>query len=128
MGKNFKYPYRQLFVLYRLLKSNTQLFSLFFFFGVFQCFSYTEYKTPSSAAVSFSNLCEENNNAKSAGERLYRLTSSMADNRTQGSDAGCFGAPMGPRSAGAAATLRLSFSGCLYLSPSSRRLPPPQAI
>ncbi len=86
-----------------------------------------EHKKPSSAAVSFSNLCEENNNAKSAGERLYGLTS-IADNRTQGSDAGCFSAPMGPRSAGAAAALRLSSSGCLHLSPSLRRLPPPQAI
>lgn len=57
-----------------------------------------------------------------------RETSSMADNRTQRLGAGCFGAPMGPRSAGAAAALRLSSSGCLHLSPSLRRLPPSQAI
>lgn len=119
---NFKYPYSQLLVLYRLLKSNTQLLLCFIWF------SYTEHKKPSSAAVSFSNLCEENNNAKSAGERLYGLTSGIADNWTRGSDAGCFGAPSGRRSAGAAAALRLSSSGCLHLSPSLRRLPPPQAI
>lgn len=87
--ETFKYPYSHLLALYWLLKSNTQLLSLFFF----QCFSYTEHKKPPSAGVSFSNLCEENNNAKSAGERLFGLTSSMADNRTQGSDAGCFHAP-----------------------------------
>lgn len=83
--RNFKYPYSQLLVFYRLWNQNTQLFSLFF-----KCFSYTDHKKPSPAAVSFSNLCEENNNARSAGERPHGLTSSIADNRARGTDAGCF--------------------------------------
>lgn len=41
-----------------------------------------EHKKNIICRVSFSYLREENNNAKSAGERLYGLTSSIADNRT----------------------------------------------
>lgn len=90
--KNFKYPCSQLLVLYRLFWN--QLLNSFWLF--FKYFSYTEHKEPSSAAVSFSNLCEENNNARSAGEKPYRSASSIADNRTRGTDTGGFGAPTGP--------------------------------
>lgn len=123
--ETFKYPYSQLLVLYRLLKIQYSTFFPFFVVDVSHTRNIRNRHLPQSAPVIY---VKKTTMPKSAGERLYGLAPSMADNRTQGSDAGCLGAPMGPRSAGAAAALRLSSSGCLHLSPSLRRLPPPQAI
>lgn len=124
--ETFKYPYSQLLVLYRLLEIKYSTFSfLLFVVDVSHTRNIRNHHLPRSAPVIY---VKKTTMPKSAGERLYGWTPGMADNRTQGSDAGCLGAPMGPRSAGAAAALRLSSSGCLHLSPSLRRLPPPQAI
>lgn len=117
---HFKYPYSQLLVLYRLFTD--PILNSFSFW----CFSYSE-KTIICRSQLHMWRKQQCQNLQERDCTDWRLLAWLTI-EPRGMDTGWSGAPTGPRSAGAAAALRLSSSECLHLSPSLRCLPPPQAI